>query len=118
MGADNLASFDRWQHWRRIARIMPIAVADRPGWRLSALSSRAALALSRYRVPESEAASLADRKPPAWTFLTTRLSDLSSTMSSVGSTTLKPRISSRSPYKENQLSATSWLSPPAAMTGT
>jgi nicotinate-nucleotide adenylyltransferase len=35
--------------------------------------------LSRYRVPESEAASLPDRKPPAWTFLTTRLSGLSST---------------------------------------
>ena len=34
MGADNLASFDRWQHWRRIAEIMPIAVVDRPGWRL------------------------------------------------------------------------------------
>ena len=33
MGADNLASFDRWQHWRRIAEIMPIAVVDRPGWR-------------------------------------------------------------------------------------
>jgi nicotinate-nucleotide adenylyltransferase len=79
MGADNLASFDRWQHWRRIARIMPIAVADRPGWRLRALSSPAALALARYRIPESEAATIVGRKPPAWTFLTTRLSGLSST---------------------------------------
>lgn len=79
MGADNLAFFDRWQHWRSIADLMPIAVVDRPGWRLRGLSSPAALALSRWRLPESEARSLADRKPPAWVLLTIRLSDLSST---------------------------------------
>ncbi|MBU3078500.1 nicotinate-nucleotide adenylyltransferase [Sphingomonas quercus] len=32
MGADNLAQFHRWQHWRRIARTMPIAVIARPGY--------------------------------------------------------------------------------------
>ena len=79
MGADNLAFFDRWQHWRSIADLMPIAVVDRPGWRLRGLSSPASLALSRWRLPESEARSLADRKPPAWVLLTIRLSDLSST---------------------------------------
>ena len=79
MGADNLASFNRWQHWRRIAEIMPFAVVDRPGWRLAGLSSPAAQALSRSRLPESEARSLADRKPPAWMLLTIRLSGLSST---------------------------------------
>ncbi len=80
MGADNLASFHRWQHWRDIAAIMPIAVVDRPGWRHAGLSSPAALALKRYRLPESEAASLAVRKPPAWMLLTIRLSGLSSTV--------------------------------------
>lgn len=79
MGADNLASFDRWQHWRSIARTMPIAVVDRPGWRLKALASPAAAALASCRQPETEAASLATRQAPAWVFLTTRLSDLSST---------------------------------------
>ena len=79
MGADNLVFFDRWQHWRSIAEIMPIAVVDRPGWRLRGLSSPAALALSRWRLPESEARGLADKKPPAWVLLTIRLSDLSST---------------------------------------
>ena len=79
MGADNLASFDRWQHWRSIASLMPIAVVDRPGWRLQGLSSPAALSLARWRLPESEARTLADRKPPAWMLLTIRLSDLSST---------------------------------------
>ncbi|MCL4158009.1 UNVERIFIED_CONTAM: hypothetical protein GTU68_017269, partial [Idotea baltica] len=31
MGADNLAQFHRWQGWREIAQLMPIAVIDRPG---------------------------------------------------------------------------------------
>src|SRR5262249_5792702 len=41
MGADNLASFHRWQHWRDIIEMMPIAVVDRPGWRHRSLASRA-----------------------------------------------------------------------------
>ncbi len=79
MGADNLASFDRWQHWRSIARTMPIAVVDRPGWRHKALASRAAKALQPYRKPESTASLLVTQRAPAWVFLTTRLSELSST---------------------------------------
>ena len=79
MGADNLASFDRWQHWRQIAATMPIAIVDRPGWRLKALAGPAAAALVKNRVPETRAAQLPDMQPPAWTFLTSRLSRLSST---------------------------------------
>jgi nicotinate-nucleotide adenylyltransferase len=79
MGADNLVNFDRWQSWRAIAGLLPIAVVDRPGWRLPALSGPAGQELARYRLPEAKAALLAGRKPPAWCFLTTRLSPLSST---------------------------------------
>jgi nicotinate-nucleotide adenylyltransferase len=79
MGADNLASFDRWQHWRSIAAAMPIAVVDRPGWRLKALARPAAAALALARVPETQALQLPALHPPAWTFLTSRLSPLSST---------------------------------------
>jgi nicotinate-nucleotide adenylyltransferase len=79
MGADNLASFDRWQLWRQIAETMPIAVVDRPRWRLKALASPAAAALAAARVCENEAGKLAALTPPAWTFLTSRLSPLSST---------------------------------------
>jgi nicotinate-nucleotide adenylyltransferase len=93
MGADNLASFDRWQHWRQIARTMPIAVVDRPGWRLAGLASPAAQALKRYRLPESEAASLALRKPPVWMLLTIRLSGLSSTALRNAAPRLKGKIS-------------------------
>ena len=46
MGADNLASFDRWQRWREIFTTVPIVVVDRPGWRMKALASKAARAFA------------------------------------------------------------------------
>lgn len=79
MGADNLASFDRWQHWWNIAATMPIAVVDRPRWRLRALAGPAAAALDAFRRPETQSRHLATMAAPAWTFLTSRLSRLSST---------------------------------------
>lgn len=39
MGSDNLASFHRWNEWRAIARMMPIAIIDRPGSTHSAMAS-------------------------------------------------------------------------------
>jgi len=79
MGADNLASFHRWQHWRQIMRMMPIAVVDRPGWRHRGLASKAATAFRWAYVPESQSPDLPDMEPPAWTLLTGPLSPLSST---------------------------------------
>ncbi len=80
MGGDALAGFHRWRQWRQIAAEMPMAVVDRPGFRLKAMASPAAHALSRRFLPEARAASLPRRRsPPMWTFLTTRLSPLSST---------------------------------------
>lgn len=79
MGADNLASFHRWRGWRSIARMMPIAVIDRPGWTLKAVHSRAATTLSSRRIAEGEASALAGLEPPAWVFLHGPRSHLSST---------------------------------------
>jgi nicotinate-nucleotide adenylyltransferase len=79
MGADNLAQFNRWESWRRIADMVPIAVIDRPPESFRALSSVAALTLAPYRVDEQDAGTLATRRAPAWTFLTGLKSDLSST---------------------------------------
>jgi nicotinate-nucleotide adenylyltransferase len=79
MGADNLRSFYRWQKWRQIADLMPIAVVDRMGSSLYATSGRAAQALGRYRLPERCAVILAGRKPPAWVYLHGLKSPLSST---------------------------------------
>lgn len=91
MGADNLAGFHRWQRWREIATAMPIAIIDRPSWRLKALASPAAQALERARIPENRAGELTRRKAPAWVFLTSRLSPLSSTMLRSGALHNDPR---------------------------
>lgn len=80
MGADALAGFHHWRNWRRIARQVPIAVLDRPGYRFAALSSPAACTLSQSRMEEGDAAGLARLSPPAWAFLTLPLSALSSTL--------------------------------------
>lgn len=78
MGADNLAGFHRWRDWRAIARLMPVAVVDRPG-AAAAVAAPAARALARARINEADAAGLADRAPPAWVLLHGPRSPLSST---------------------------------------
>ena len=79
MGADNLRSFHRWQNWRKITEMVPIAVIDRLGPSLYAAASPAGNALAHDRIPEYDAASLPGRKPPVWTFLHGLKSPLSST---------------------------------------
>ncbi len=54
IGADNLVQLPRWQGWRRLARLTPIAVLPRPGWTRRALAGQAAATLARHR-----------RRPPA-----------------------------------------------------
>jgi len=79
MGADNLASFHKWQKWRTIFHTMPIAVFDRPGYMMKALSSPAAQTFSHSRITKMNAIRLAHQTPPAWQFITIPLSHLSST---------------------------------------
>jgi nicotinate-nucleotide adenylyltransferase len=79
MGADNLRSFSRWQRWRDIASLLPIAVVDRLGPSLYSAAGIAGQALGYARLPETAARSLPDRKPPAWIFLHGLKSPLSST---------------------------------------
>src|SRR5271170_526102 len=79
MGADNLRSFHRWQRWRDIAALVPIAVVDRLGPSLYSTVGAAGQAMARYRLPETAATRLAERKPPAWIYLHGLKSPLSST---------------------------------------
>jgi nicotinate-nucleotide adenylyltransferase len=79
MGADNLRQFHLWRHWRKIADLVPIAVVDRPGSTLKAISSPAGAALAPWRVPERDATRFALLRPPALIFLHGPRSWLSST---------------------------------------
>jgi nicotinate-nucleotide adenylyltransferase len=69
MGADNLPEFHRWQRWRSIVRQMPLAVVDRGNSGIKALAAIMPQAFASARIPESEAAGLASRRPPAWVYL-------------------------------------------------
>jgi len=79
MGADNLASFHRWQRWRDIAALIPIAVIDRPGSTLKATNSPAGAWLAPHRLDETDGSLLAQSHAPAFVFVHARRSDLSST---------------------------------------
>nr|WP_092184169.1 nicotinate-nucleotide adenylyltransferase [Devosia sp. YR412] len=78
MGADNLVDFNRWERWRNIAAMVPMAVYVRPGSSRKAPASMAANYLSRWRVDEDDAPRLALLKPRAWVYLHGRQSPLSS----------------------------------------
>jgi len=79
MGADSLMSFDRWEHWERIADTVPMAVYGRPGSALRATRSVAATALAEARLPEGAASRLAETPAPAWVYLRGVMSSASST---------------------------------------
>lgn len=78
MGADNLVDFHRWERWREIAALMPMAVYVRPGSARRAPVSLAGLSLSRYRLDETDAGVLATAPAPAWVYLHGHMSTLSS----------------------------------------
>lgn len=79
MGADNLASFHLWDRSDDIMTRVPVAIIDRPGYRLAACASRTSIRFADAYVEETDAPGLKSIKPPAWTFLTVPLSSLSST---------------------------------------
>ncbi len=78
MGADNLRGFHHWDRWGEIMRQVPVGVMARPGEQLLAGLSPAARRFARWRLPASQAAGLARHRPPAWTLLSGRMLDLSS----------------------------------------
>ncbi|WIY52606.1 nicotinate-nucleotide adenylyltransferase [Devosia sp. YIM 151766] len=78
MGADSLADFHRWERWRDIAAMIPIAVYVRPGVGRRALASRAAAALDHAQLDEAAGPLLARARPPAWIYLQGKQSMLSS----------------------------------------
>jgi len=70
MGADNLAQFHRWRDWRRIARMVPIAVVTRPGYDGEALKAPAMGWLRRFVRPAAEARHWTKWRLPSLVLLT------------------------------------------------
>lgn len=104
MGADNLVSFHRWRSWETLFRLVPIAVLDRPGYRLKARASRAAQRFAAAAIDETDASGLTGMEPPAWSLLTLPLSSLSSTRLRGGKEATaargKPRKAAKAAKKE------------------
>ena len=69
MGADNLGQFHRWRDWRRIASLVPIAVATRPGYDARALKAPAWGWLRRFVRPAAMARNWTVWRPPALVLL-------------------------------------------------
>jgi len=98
MGADNLVQVSQWHDWTSIFHTVPVAVFDRPTYSLKAVAATAARRFARYRLPESKARGLPDRRPPAWVFLHQRLNPQSSTRIRAARRTADPE---RSAQKRN-----------------
>jgi nicotinate-nucleotide adenylyltransferase len=71
MGADNLQQVSDWKDWRRIFRLVPIAVFSRPPYSKAALMARSARVFAEARVAEPLARTIVTMQPPAWVFLHT-----------------------------------------------
>ena len=69
MGEDILPQFHRWKQWRRLARLVPIAVMSRPRYDGPARAARAMGWLRRFVRPSRQARNWTDWSAPAISFL-------------------------------------------------
>jgi nicotinate-nucleotide adenylyltransferase len=69
MGADNLIQFPKWREWRRIARLMPIAVIARPSYNGRTHAAPAMGWLRRFVRPACQKKYWTKWRPPALVFL-------------------------------------------------
>lgn len=69
MGADTVAQFHHWRHWRAIARLVPIAVIPRPGYDGPARAASAMGWLRWFVRPFSQAKRWTQWSAPAIFFL-------------------------------------------------
>ena len=65
MGADTVDQFHQWKSWRRIAKIVPIAVIARPSYDGPARAARAMGWLRRFVRPPGQARNWTDWSAPA-----------------------------------------------------
>lgn len=72
MGADIVGEFHRWHDWRRLARLVPIAVVVRPGYKGLAGASAASVWLRWFVRPLGGATDWTKWRPPALVLLHVR----------------------------------------------
>ena len=69
MGEDIVGQFHQWKDWRRLARMLPIALISRPGYGDEARAARAMGWLRQFVHPSAMAAEWTNWSAPAITFL-------------------------------------------------
>ncbi len=79
MGADNLASFHRWDRWKSILGTVPVGVLARPNAEIAALMSPAARCFEGARLRGDSVRTLGRATAPAWAYVAIPLADESST---------------------------------------
>jgi nicotinate-nucleotide adenylyltransferase len=79
MGSDNLAQFHRWRQWRRIARMVPIAVIARPGYDRLSHAVRVMGWLRHFVRPVGQSREWTGWRPPALVLLRFRPDSRSAT---------------------------------------
>ena len=79
MGADLLVQVPQWKRWRALFRLVPIAIFARPAYSARVLTGKAARRFSSARVARYRIGSLVKMRPPAWTYMRTRLNCQSAT---------------------------------------
>lgn len=103
MGADNLDQFHRWERWRRIAAMLPIAVVARPGYDRHAHASVAMGWLRRFVRPAVHASRWTEWRLPALVLLRFRPDRTSATSLRAADPRWASRfLSSRSPDRLSQ----------------
>jgi nicotinate-nucleotide adenylyltransferase len=80
IGADNLLQLPQWRRWRRLVRMVPIAVFDREPYSHLALAGRMARAYAGEHLVERRAPVLVEYPPPVWVYLRLRRHHMSSTV--------------------------------------
>ena len=70
MGADNLICFDKWYEWRQIAKIIPMAIFDRPPYSLAARNGRCAKILAPSKFNSDALRYIVTTKPARWCCIT------------------------------------------------
>jgi nicotinate-nucleotide adenylyltransferase len=76
MGADNLANFHKWKHWKRIIEMCPIAIFDRDNFSKLILYSQLTLSYKNGRVRKNY---IGELKSNSWHYFMMKKNSISST---------------------------------------